>query len=224
MHNHARLLLLPGLGADGRLFAGLGKLCLPVSCARLPVPQRHDTMASYALRVAATLELRPEDWIGGSSFGSLVAADIARRRPLGGLVLIGGALTSATLIRPARWLGSAARWLPLRPMRTLLTRPVILAGVFRPVTPSQSAELGAMLTDTPDELLREGARLVGGYSPAIPLLCPVRAIHGSEDRVMRRPPLPHCRLVPGAGHALALTHPGEVTAFLDEVLCRRNAP
>ena len=73
----ARLLLLPGLGADERLFAGLGPLGLPVVIHRLPIPQHHESMTRFALRVAAELELRPEDWIGGASFGALVAADIA---------------------------------------------------------------------------------------------------------------------------------------------------
>jgi hypothetical protein len=220
MPSRARLVLLPGLGADERLFAGLGPLGLPVVAARLPVPHRHECFHAYALRVAAGLELRPEDWIGGASFGSLVAADIARRRPLAGLVLLGGGLSSATVIRPARALAAAARWLPLRPLRALLACPALLGAVFQPITPAARQQLVAMLAATPDDLLREGARLVSSYFPNIPPLCPVHAIHGRDDRLMRPPPVPACRLVNGAGHALVLTHAREVTGFLDETLGR----
>ena len=219
MRDRARLLLLPGLGADERLFAGLGPICMPVVYARLPVPHRHDDFTNYALRVAAGLKLRPEDWIGGTSFGSLVAADIARRRPLAGLMLLGGGLSSETVIAPARWLGAVARRLPLWPLRAVLGR-ALLATVFQPITPAATRQLGAMLAATPDALLREGARLVSSYFPDIPLLCPVHAIHGRDDRLMRPPPVVACRLVRGAGHALVLTHPREVTDFIEETLCR----
>ena len=109
----AHLLLLPGLGADERLFSDLGEISLPVVCARLPAPYPYETLTTYALRVAAQLELRPEDWIGGASFGSLVAADIARRRPLAGLVLIGGALSAESLTPSIRGLMHLASVLPL---------------------------------------------------------------------------------------------------------------
>lgn len=220
MPGRARLLLLPGLGADERLFAGLGPICMPVVCARLPAPHRYEAFTAYALRVAAGLALRPEDWIGGASFGGLVAADIARRRPLAGLVLLGGGLSSATLICPARWLGALAQRLPLPPLRALLARPAVLAAAFRPITPAAIQQLDAMLAATPDQLLREGARLVGNYFPRIAPLCPVHAIHGREDRLMRPPPVAACRLVDGAGHALVVTHPREVTDFLNATLCR----
>jgi hypothetical protein len=79
-------------------------------------------------------------------------------------------------------------------------------------------QLTDMAAATPAALWREGARLATGYFPHIPVLCPVRAIHGAADRIMRPPPIDGCRLVPAAGHALALTHAPEVTDFLREVL------
>lgn len=216
----ARLILLHGLGADERLFEGLGELCLPVVCPRLPLPLPRESLTAYALRVAAGIELRPEDWIGGASFGGLLAADIARRRPVAGLVLIGGALTSETVTSVPRWLGRAAPLLPARLVRPWLARPAMLSLAFAPAGAPQLRRLGEMLAATPDAMLRRGGRLVTGYFPRTPVLCPVHAIHGGADRLMRAPPLPRCRIVPRAGHALALTHAAEVTAFLREILCR----
>jgi hypothetical protein len=214
-----RLLLLPGLGADERLFAGLGELCLPLVRVRLPAPEPQESFTRYALRVAQQLDLRPEDWIGGASFGSLVAADIARRRPLAGLVLIGGALSAASVRAPARWLGRWAHGLPIRPLRPLFKQGAVLSLVFGPLTAAQAGLLGEMLRACPQTLLRAGGRWATSYFPAIAPLCPVHAIHGSEDRLMHAPPLRHCQKVAGAGHALALTHAPEVTAFLRATLC-----
>jgi len=216
----ARLLLLPGLGADERLFAGLGPQGLPVIPHPLPIPQPHESMPRYALRVAAELELRPEDWVGGASFGALVAADIARRRPVAGLILIGGALTSETIPKAARALAAMSGRFPIRCARTLIALPAVLAFAFRPLSPDAARVLGEMLNTAPDGLLREGARLLAGYRPELPVLCPVYAIHGSRDRLMRPPALPHCQMIEGAGHALALTHPQDVSRFLQETLAR----
>jgi pimeloyl-ACP methyl ester carboxylesterase len=213
-----RLFLFPGLGADERMFAGLGKLCLPVVPVRLPAPRPHENMTVYAIRVAAQIGLRPEDWIGGSSFGSLVAADIARRRPVAGLVLIAGALNSDTLATPVQWLALLRHLLPIRALHPLFATRAVLSLGFGTLPAPQTQLLSDMLADTSSPMLREGARLITGYHPEIPVLCPVHAIHGDHDRFMQ-PPLPECRIVPGAGHALAVTHPREVTGYLKELLC-----
>lgn len=215
-----RLFLLPGLGADERMFAGLGGLCLPVISVRLPAPQTHESMPRYSLRVAAQLGLRPEDWIGGASFGSLVSADIARRRPVAGLVLIGGALSSDTLVAAVRRLSLLRHLLPAYVLHPLLTTRSALTLGFGALSAPHLRLLADMVAATPRALLREGARLATRYRPASPVLCPVHAIHGEDDRMMRPPPLANCRVVPGAGHALAVTHPREVTTFLNETLCR----
>jgi hypothetical protein len=220
----ARLLLLPGLGADERLFSELGKLDLPLVCARLPVPYEYESLTTYALRVAAQLELRPEDWIGGASFGSLVAADIARRRPLAGLVLIGGALSAESLTPATRGLMRLAGLLPAPLWLPLLRLPPALSLAFGTLETRHQRLIAAMLAATPGALMREGPRLILHYRPSLPVLCPVHAIHGGADRLMRPPPLPQRRVISRAGHALVLTHARAVTEFLNRILARPAQP
>lgn len=215
----AQLHLLPGLGADERLFASLGELCIPIRSTRLPEPATHESMTAYALRVATQIDVRPDDWVGGSSFGGLVAADIARHLPVSGLILIGSALTSETVAPLAQWLAPLARFLPLRPFRSLISTRAGLTLLFGPLTEIHQRLLVEMLVDTTDAMLRAGAHLVTSHFPKLPLRCPIHTIHGTTDRLMR-PPLPGCRLVPNAGHALTLTHPQEVTTFLRATLCQ----
>lgn len=218
----ARLLLLPGLGADERLFARLGTLCVPIVAARLPAPHTNEPFTTYALRVAAELDLRPEDWIGGCSFGSLVAADIARRRPVAGLVLIGGGLSSAAVTTPIAWLARLTRHLPDATLHALRASPTVYRLAFGRLEADVAETITAMALETPATMWRSGVRLVLGYHPRIAVLCPVHAIHGDQDRLMSVPPLTHCQRVAGAGHALVLSHPREVTTFLDEAICNRS--
>ena len=215
----AQLHLLPGLGADERLFASLGKFCMPIRSTRLPDPVTHESMTDYALRVATHIDLRPEDWVGGSSLGGLVATEIARHRPVSGLVLIGSALTSEAVAPLARWLAPLARVAPMRPFRALLSTRAGLTLLFGPLTDIQQRLLAEMLLSTSDAMLRAGAHLATSHHSTFPVLCPIHAIHGTIDRLMR-PPRFNCRLVPNAGHALALTHPQDVTTFLRETLCQ----
>lgn len=214
-----RLFLLPGLGADERLFAHLEPLCLPIITPRLPVPLAHESMPAYSLRVASALDLRPEDWIGGCSFGSLVAADIARRRPVQGLVLIGGALSPDTLVSTWQWLALLRPLLPMRGLHPLLASRTVISFAFGALPEPVLQNIVAMLEATPDTMLTEGARLLSSYRPVIPPLCPVHAIHGALDRFMRPPPVPDCHVLHDAGHALAFTHPREVSTFLRAVIC-----
>jgi hypothetical protein len=215
-----RLVLLPGLGADERLFAQLGELCLPTHTPRLPVPNSGENMLAYALRVAATLELKPDDWIGGCSFGSLVAADIARHRPVAGLVLIGGALSSSDLTAPAAWASLLRHVLPVRALHPLLTSRALLSLAFGALPADTLSVLASMLADTSDAMLREGVRLVTSYDPSTQPLCPVYSIHGGNDRFMRPPTVPNCIVVEEAGHALVLSHAQRVTGFLRTTICR----
>ena len=214
-----RLFLLPGLGADERLFAQIEPLCLPVITPRLPVPQPHESMPAYSLRVTAMLDLRPEDWIGGCSFGSIVAADIARRRSVKGLVLIGGALSPDSLISAWQWLALMRPLVPVRSLHPLLASCAVISLCFGALPEPVLHVLLDMFKNTPDAMLEEGARLLSGYRSTIPPLCPVHAIHGTHDRFMRPPPVPDCHLLHDAGHALALTHPHEVSTFLRAVIC-----
>lgn len=214
-----RLVLLPGLGADERLFSEIRTLCLPVVTPRLPVPMPHEPMHAYSTRVAASLDLRPEDWIGGCSFGSIVAADIARRRPVKGLVLIGGALSPDSLIATWQWLALLRPLLPVRHLHPLLANRSVISLCFGALPEPVAQQLIAMLQDTPNAMLSEGARLLSQYQPVSAPLCPVHAIHGTLDRFMRPPPVPDCHILHDAGHALALTHPHEVSTFLRAVIC-----
>lgn len=215
----ARLILLPGLGADARLFAGLGELCLPRLTPSLPPPHADDDMPRYAQRVAATLDPATTDYIGGCSFGSLVAAEIARQRPVAGLVLLAGATSSATVNRAARWLAALTAHLPIHALRLALERPAILRWAFGLRVPAQVRLAGEMLRPFPDRFLIDGARLATNYFPAAPVPCPVYSLHGDRDHLMRPPGADHIRVIAGAGHGLALTHASQSTEFLREALC-----
>jgi pimeloyl-ACP methyl ester carboxylesterase len=210
----ARMILLPGLGADERMFAPLKAQGLFFETPQLPIPRGGETMPVYGRRVAKAIGVRPDDLIGGCSFGSVVAAAVARQVPCRGLVLIGGALNG----RGLRGFGKGPRWLwtlfPLGLLRPFLRTEKVIDRVFGSEDQAVRTLAFEMIAGVPDEQLLRGGRLLVACDDDAPPLCPVWAIHGDKDRVMVPPQVDSCRIVAGAGHGLVFTHPAEVASFL----------
>lgn len=211
-----RIFLLPGLGADERMFSRLHAYGIPLLTPRLLVPAAGEGMEAYARRTAAALGVTNSDIVGGSSFGSMVAAAISREIPTRGLVLIGGALGAETLLTSTRGMG-LLRLLPMRLLRPLLCSDQALERICGADSPELTVLARTMLEESPDQLIRRGAFLAGSYRPLTPPRCPIFAIHGGLDRVMTPSAVPGCRIIPGAGHGLAFSHAVEVGTFLREV-------
>jgi hypothetical protein len=62
------------------------------------------------------------------------------------------------------------------------------------------------------------------YRPSDTPPCPVFALHGGRDPIMRPPPVPGCRIIPDAGHGLPWTHGRDVTEFLQRAWAECPAP
>lgn len=219
----ARLILFPGLGADERMFENLDGMGFPPVTPRHLVPEKGEILSNYAIRVANWLAIKGDDVVGGSSFGGMLASAIARQRTVRGLVLIGSAVDSAGM----KGRGVALmRFLPARLLRPLLNSDRLLDRVFAPESAEVRSLAQAMMRDAPEPLLLRGGRMMSAYRPDEKVPCPVFAIHGSQDPVMRPPPVEDCRLIPDAGHGIAWTHGSRVGAFLQhamDVLAREGA-
>ena len=200
------------------MFGLLGSLDHKLVTPALPVPRAADTMEIYAKRVAELLQVAAEDYIGGCSFGGLVASAIARRQRVAGLILIGGALSSETVAPLSRRLATISTRTPRFLMRALLKSRPFLTHVFGRLTQPQIALARDMLEQVPREMITRGTHLARSYFPSNLPACPIFALHGLQDRVMRPPAVPGCRILPNAGHGLAVTHAEETTLFLRETL------
>lgn len=113
--------LIPGLGADERIFQ---RLTLPgtVHCLRWLEPLRPDEpLRDYAARLAVVIPPDQPCWLVGVSFGGPTALEIACLRPQARVVLISSMESGqqrSWLLQLGR-LTRADRWLPVRLMRHL---------------------------------------------------------------------------------------------------------
>jgi thioesterase domain-containing protein len=79
-----RLVLLPGLGADERLFQAQRAAIPELEVPAWPDPVPGESLREFAARAAEAVPAGEGLYLGGSSFGGMVALEMAARvRPKG---------------------------------------------------------------------------------------------------------------------------------------------
>jgi pimeloyl-ACP methyl ester carboxylesterase len=151
--------------------------------------------------------------IGGSSFGGMLAQAIAAHLRPAALVLIGSCHSSAALPTLARRL---APWAPATPLGIfasprVIGRLALRLGIRRA---DQVRAVLAMMSATDPRQLRWMCSVAGTWPGAGAPPCPIHQIHGRRDRIIPVAGSGAQVVIPDAGHAIALTHPREVAAWL----------
>ena len=192
--------LLPGMTADFPIYARLLPLVAGASIAPFIEPLCDESLASYAARMAP--RFAPDCFLGGVSFGGIVALEISRLvRPRGCILIssiasprqappwfrIGRALGGRNSSRLLRLMGAAAALVPGR-IRTSSTLRL------------------AKLSGSSGAWHRWAASAVLAWRPEGEYCFPILHIHGAADRTF---PLRYVRptiIIPRGRHALPLSH------------------
>ena len=220
-----RLVLLPGLGADARIFEPQRRAFPGLRVVERIEPVPGESLAGYAARLAGQFHEPAAPYLlGGSSMGGMVAIEMARHLRPAAVVLIGSG-SSGLAVRG--WLRAVERL--ARPLPDL----AIDAGrAFTPLAAPLFSSAGRvnrrlfldMLADTPTSFLRWASRAIVGWRPeSLPEL-PIHRIHGTRDHILRPPRDPAAVLVPGAGHLVNLSHAKETNTWLAGVVGSLPAP
>ena len=211
------LILLSGMGADERLFRRQ-KEALPD--LRLPgwiAPERGDDLPRYAQRLAASIDPGGPCFVGGASFGGMIALEMARHLDVRGCFLISSVRSSRELPLRARMFKPLAMVLPPGSggIPPLAARAALrVAGPFLSPVPYN---LVRQLADADGRFLRWASMALLRWRPhADSLAVPVHQIHGDRDHV-----LPHTLTLPdaliaGGGHLLPMTHADQINDYLLE--------
>jgi pimeloyl-ACP methyl ester carboxylesterase len=204
------LILLPGMGADARMFAALRADLPQIVTPPWIEPARRESLILYARRLATTIDPGQPCYVGGASFGGVVALEMAAALHARACFLIGSVRSSQA--RP--WQLALLR--PMTPFIGVLPRmsPAVVRWIgqwIRPATRGVLMQLG----DTDARFLRWAAHAILTWTPS-PEVAHVRVchIHGECDRVFPSRLAQADELVTGAGHLVSITHPTAVSEFL----------
>ena len=209
-----RLILIPGMGADERLFGPQAAGGLTFDVSPLPVPGKRDDLPTYAARLAELMEIDSNCIIGGVSFGGMVACEIARIvRPRAVLQIASCRSRSAlpSYYTAVEWI---SRMIPDQLIRMRAEASSRMLAALESLTSEQEALIRDMSLKVEVPFLRRVGRMIVQWKGAEELPCPVYSIHGAKDLII---PLRHVRadeVIPDGGHLINLTHADQVNAFI----------
>jgi pimeloyl-ACP methyl ester carboxylesterase len=214
----APLILLSGMTTDDRLFHFQRRAFPSLVVPAWIEPQPDESLSSYAARLARIVDPGVPCFIGGASFGGMVALEMSRHLQAVACLLIASVRTSNELpwtlraFRPLNWLG-----------RQRGDR--LLAGYARLAKPFLSAPARRQVDkfSWPDAAFVRWASLaVLGWQPAADWNVPIHQIHGDRDRTLPCAGTQADVIVPGGDHMLPFTSPQEVNEFLRDRIARHE--
>jgi pimeloyl-ACP methyl ester carboxylesterase len=230
-----RIVLLPGLGADARLFVPQLEAFPDAVVPDWTLPQHGETLGSFSARFAEeAIHPSPgENWvIAGFSFGSQVALEIASRLPEDrrprAVGLISGLRSRQSITRAFRWQVRVGTSLPGFLAKAVIAGP--LAGIFARacgLDEQQTAALHAMAEDADWDLLVRAARAASAWDFGGECPVPVAWIHGERDRIVPYRAHPAfndaVELLDDGSHLLTWTQAERVNAWLERLAQRAPA-
>jgi len=213
--------LIPGLGADERVFRRLRLTGKVQVLAWLPPQSRTEPLAHYAARLAAAVLPDAPCWLVGVSFGGLLAQEISRLRPLARVVLI-SSFASPQELPPLLRFGRATVLHRLLPFGLLKALPRLAQWFFGARGGIEYRLLRQILHDTDPAFARWAtAQLLAWRGPGVPAV----RLHGTHDRLLPAPSRAHIDyLLPGAGHFLIVSHAAQVSCILNALAAPNTQP
>lgn len=199
-----RMVLIPGMGADSRLFDGIalsGHDTLRVTW----IPHRPDEdLATYAARFAAHYGVSSEDTLVGVSMGGIVAGTIAQAIMPRRLVLIS---TCTDIGQLSPLIATFSRIGPLTPFEVARWLP-------RGLMPAHRTLALEMFEAQDMAFIRWACGAIMRW-PGTPRLPGSVTIHGTADRVfpIRRQPQVDIA-IPGGGHLMVMDRAADVEAAI----------
>ncbi|MCC6680797.1 MAG: alpha/beta fold hydrolase [Phycisphaeraceae bacterium] len=195
-----RWLLLPGMGADARMYDALvAQLDWPVMCVNWSAWSGERTILQVARRIMAEQGVTENDVLVGSSLGGMIALEIAQQVRPRAVVLLGSALKANEVSLVLRVLARFSSMVPWGLARNIAAGgDALLLRMFHDADPRFIRVMSAYLPHWP------------GYQGKDQLI--VR-FHGRRDRLIKCPKC-DCHVFEDAGHMLAMSHPAPIAIAL----------
>jgi surfactin synthase thioesterase subunit len=201
-------IILPGMGADSRMYNHHAyERLVNIRFLNWPTYQGETSIPQLASRIITEYSLEGDAIIGGSSLGGMVACEIAKQISVRHLLLIGSTNTPARVNPLLLKMSTLSDLVPLQTLQYVSGK----------LPSSTNKNVYMMFQEADPSFIRMMCKAVFEWEGNSKLDCPVSAIHGLDDHVISPPSDTETKLLP-AGHLLAITHPNEVAAFIEEAI------
>lgn len=161
------------------------------------------SLESVAKKIISQHQIDKEIVIGGSSLGGMVAIEIAKILGIRKIVLIGSAINPQYINQLLQKLSSLSQITPVKLIQVLTGKINIIS----------KNELLTMFEDSDSRFIKAMCKALFSWEGLGNFDCEICQIHGERDLVIM-PPNNGVKIIPGAGHLIAMTHPVEVSNFI----------
>src|SRR5688572_18482585 len=159
-----RLLLLPGVGADRRLFDAQRSCAADLHIIEwIPPVARNEPLAGYTKRLAATIDTLRPFVIGGASFGGMIALELARHIQPDAVILIGSCRSPSALPSSYRFLQACSELIPDTLFGGSFGASPLIASRFGVRTREHRQLFSAMLRQSSPAFVRWAVRAIYGW-------------------------------------------------------------
>lgn len=209
-----KIYLIPGLGADARMFQllTLDPHRFEVIVLNWITPHRQESLPEYARRLAAQIAASAEPFIlVGVSLGGMVAVEIAQLRPAAKLILISSIKTAAELPGYLRFLGKLG-WHWYLPLGWAKIWRGPFAWVFGAKTATEKKLLNEIIQNTDIPFTRWAFTAIVNWQNQT-LVPNLVHLHGNQDKIF---PLGYIRqptVYPG-GHLIIFSAAAELSTYI----------
>jgi len=208
--------LIPGLGADYRIYKNIDLAGHDIANISWVKPDRNDTLASYAQKPIDHYDIKPGSIVIGNSLGGMLAIEIAKKISLNKAVLISSIKTSEEMPKSFRWYRRI-------PLYKLMPRGLIgRLGIFVKVVMGQMSADDQwlfidMLKHTPPHFVKWAMGAILHWdNQTIPEN--VYHIHGDKDKIFPHRRLKDVTIVRGGTHIMILNRAKDINQWLKNIL------
>jgi pimeloyl-ACP methyl ester carboxylesterase len=213
--------LIPGLGADHGNYPSPWDELPNCTCLRWPEYHGKASMPEVARFVANAWQLPPDAILVGTSFGGMLACELAKILPVHALVLVASTTARDHFTSTAK-MKRLTRVLPLRLVQMLMraSRPLLEKIWGRSPTPVARAVLDSiqMFSSCQAGFYRDMFQAISAWEGLAEHPPRLIRIHGRQDKIILPPP--HADLYLEGGHLIVMTHARGCVRFIQSWLER----
>ena len=223
MPTDARLVLMPGLGADQRLFVEQHRRFPNAVTCDYITPASGDDLRTYSARWASQQDWSKPTLLVGFAFGAMVALEAAEQveaaqKAIKGIVIVSGCRSGAAISEGFRRQVAMSRMVPHMILRQGLLSFAERFSDRDDLADDHRSLLRDMAAEIDIDMFRWSTKACAEWEYKGPVelskKVPVFQIHGERDQVIPLVLGDPDTVLPNAGHLIQFTHAGEVNAYI----------
>lgn len=213
--------LLPGLGADSRLFANQREHSDSWLTPKWIQPNENESLSHYVERWLGSVEEKPS-FVTGISFGGIVALEIARQLDIKGVVIISGCFSKESITTQFKAQAALLKFSP-----DVLLRYTVKEVMFPRLSKEEnlSAEhiklLEEMAADFEPYFFRWATERSANWEPIgekSDYPCPILQIHGANDNIIPAVERDTDIMIKDGKHLIQFTHAHEINQHIQNFI------